>query len=212
MEYPEHGVQLELFGPEIPVHSHQPALAHLNFIETMELFIRIKDGQSFEHPILGENLRQAFPEIDVNNLPPEFARFERVERPILSEYEILVLEEPTYELVDGVYKDVWHKREMTLEEKEIVEQNKIKLFKDSWANQPQAKNWEAWVFNEEMVKYEPPIPRPEPDETKINQNIFTFWCGADNNWKDTPIRPDGKYKFDFFAWQWVEIVDKTPDE
>ena len=44
----------------------------------MELFIRVKDGQAFEHPILGDNFRQAFPNINVNNLPSEFARFERI--------------------------------------------------------------------------------------------------------------------------------------
>jgi hypothetical protein len=52
----------------------------------------------------------------------------------------------------------------------------------------------------------PPIPRPDADQTKIDAGIFTYWCGADNNWKDTPVRPEGEYKFDFLAWQWVEIT------
>jgi hypothetical protein len=72
----------------------------------MELFICIKDGQPFEHPIFGDNFCQAFPNVDTNNLPPEFARFERIERPTLGIYEIMVLDQPTYELVDGVCKDV----------------------------------------------------------------------------------------------------------
>ena len=41
----------------------------------MELFIQIRNGQPFEHPIFGDNFRQAFPDVDVDNLPPEFARF-----------------------------------------------------------------------------------------------------------------------------------------
>ena len=113
----------------------------------MELYIRIKDGQPFKHPILGDNFCQAFPDVDVNNLPPEFARFERVERPMLSEYETLVSETSTYELIDGVYKDVWHKRDMTLEEKEAKKQVQIKALQDFWAALPQAENWSTWVLN-----------------------------------------------------------------
>jgi hypothetical protein len=172
----------------------------------MELFIQIKDGKPFEHPILGENFRQAFPEIDANNLPPEFARFERVERPVLGEYQVLVSENPTYELIDGVYKDVWHTREMNAEEKLIIKQRKIENYKQAWENRPQSKNWEAWIFNEELIQYQPPIQRPEPDQTKINAGIFTFWCGAENAWKDAPVRPANNNKFDFFAWVWVEIT------
>ncbi len=81
----------------------------------MELFIRIVDGQPFEHPITGENFRQAFPDVDTNNLPSEFARFERVEIPLLGEYE--VYESTDYATVDGVCKDVHRIRLMTDEEK-----------------------------------------------------------------------------------------------
>jgi hypothetical protein len=175
----------------------------------MELFIRIKDGQPFEHPIFGDNFRQAFPDIDVNNLPPEFARFERVERPVLGMYEVMVSEDATYELIDGVYKDVWQKRDMTTEEREATKQAVTKSVQDIWAARPQVENWSAWVFNEEALKYEPPIPRPEKDQTKIDAGILTMWCGADNNWKDTPARPvdDNQYTFDFLAWQWVQVVN-----
>ena len=81
----------------------------------MELYIQIRDGKPFEHPILGDNLRQAFPEIDANNLPAEFARFGRVEKPSIGPYEIY--EGATYELIDGVCKDVHQVRQMTPEEK-----------------------------------------------------------------------------------------------
>lgn len=173
----------------------------------MELFIRIKDGQPFEHPIFGDNFRQAFPDIDTNNLPVEFARFERVQRPVLDEYEIMMSEDASYELVDGVYKDVWHKRDMTIEEREATKQAITKSAKELWAAREQIENWSAWIFNEETSKYDPPIPRPEPDQAKLDAKIMTFWCGAENNWKDTPARPvdENQYKFDFFAWQWVAV-------
>ena len=165
----------------------------------MELFIRIKDGQPFEHPIFRDNFCQAFPDVNVDNLPPEFARFERVESPSLGIYEVLALETPTYELVDGVYKDVWHKRNMTIEEKTEKQQ----LAKDRFYKHEQAANWAAWTFDETTCQMVPPIPRPAPVEGKL-----VFWCGADANWKEAPAQPVGdiQYKFDFFAWQWVEIT------
>ena len=81
----------------------------------MELFIQIKDGQPFEHPILRDNFCQAYPHVDINNLPPEFARFERVLRPSPKTFEV-VAESSTYAWVDGVVKDVWAIRSMTAQE------------------------------------------------------------------------------------------------
>jgi hypothetical protein len=83
----------------------------------MELFIQIRGGQPFEHPIMGNNFREAFPNIDVNNLPPEFARFERIECPQLA--AVFEMDEVRYEWVDGVVKDIWSVRPMTEEEKTI---------------------------------------------------------------------------------------------
>lgn len=80
----------------------------------MELYIRIVNGQPFEHPIVGDNFRQAFPEIDVNNLPSEFARFERIEQPIIGLYQ--VYEGVVYKWFDGIVKDTHHVRAMTEEE------------------------------------------------------------------------------------------------
>jgi hypothetical protein len=73
----------------------------------MELFIRIVDGQPFEHPMLGDNFRQAFPHVDVNNLPPEFARFVRVPCPAPDDGFMIASATCTYQWVDGIVKDVW---------------------------------------------------------------------------------------------------------
>ena len=86
----------------------------------MELYIQIRDGQPHEHPILGENFREAFPDVDVINLPPEFAKFVRYAEPHISPFE--VNEGVTYEWIDGVVQDVWHIRPMTDEERAPVEQ------------------------------------------------------------------------------------------
>lgn len=87
----------------------------------MELFIQIRDGKPYEHPILGDNFREAFPHIDVDNLPPEFARFTRILKPVFAVQDFKVVgDEPTYEWVDGFVQDVWHVRDMTEEEKQAV--------------------------------------------------------------------------------------------
>ena len=171
----------------------------------MNLYIEIENGQVKNHPSFEDNLIQAF-----GAVPEHWVLFERVERPMLGEHEVMVSETSTYELIDGVWKDVWHKRDMTAEEREAVSQATrqatIKVAQDLWAARSQAGNWSAWVFNETTLTYDPPIPRPEKDQTKIDAGILTMWCGADSNWKDTPVRPEGQYTFDFFAWQWIQIT------
>jgi len=111
----------------------------------MELFIRIIDGKPFEHPIISENFCQAFPDVDTSNLPPEFARFERIEKPMIGVYEFY--EGVTYELFDGVWKDVHHLRPMTAEEK--AEQIAYVLA------QPHP---DGWVFDEERCAWVPDRP------------------------------------------------------
>ena len=162
----------------------------------MALFIETKDGQPVNHPAFEDNLMQAFGQI-----PDHWEPFVRVERPVLGVYDVLDSQEPTYEKVNGTWTDVWSVRPMTDAEKTALQQE----VKDAFNAREQAENWAAWVFDEATCTMQPPIPRPEPDQAKMDQGIFTFWCGADNNWKDTPARPTdgGQYKFDFLAWAWV---------
>ena len=102
-----------------------------------------------------DNLKQAFPEMDLNNLPETFARFERVAPAMLGVYEIS--EGSTYEWVDGVVKDVHHRRAMTLEERTA----KQDALKEHW----KTRGLDSWVFDEESCTYQPPIPYP--DESKL---------------------------------------------
>ena len=94
----------------------------------MDFFIRILDGQPYGHPIVGDNFREAFPDIDPANLPPEFASFIRIDPDsiqfLMGFYEVLV-EEYVW---DGlVVRDNWHMRPMTEEEHEVCKQEGIKV-------------------------------------------------------------------------------------
>ena len=87
----------------------------------MNLFIKLENGQPFEHPITEENFVLAFPDIDLTNLPEWVVPFERVAKPEIGIFE--VDEGATYEFVNGVVKDVWHIRAMTDEEKAVKTEN-----------------------------------------------------------------------------------------
>ena len=131
----------------------------------MELYIRIVDGQPFEHPIFGNNFRQAFPDVDVNNLPPEFARFVRVEAPVLGAYE--KNQTVSYQLVDGVYTDVFACEQMTIEEIFAKQQ----AVKDAWAS----NGFASWVFDETACTFMPPVPFP-------NDGKVYRWNEEQQNW------------------------------
>jgi hypothetical protein len=161
----------------------------------MELFIRLKNGQPFEHPISADNVKLSFPEIDFNNLPDYFAPFVRVASPELGVYEVLVSETSTYEIENGVCRDVWVTRNMTDVEKSKLQENT----KKQWASQSDNANFTAWTFDEATCSYLPPTPRPN------NGNFF--WQGTTSSWVETPQYPDdGKsYKLDIDSATWVEI-------
>lgn len=167
----------------------------------MNLYIEIENGQIKNHPAFEDNLMQAFGEI-----PAHWEPFTRIERPVPDVYQLLESNEVVYAKVDGVWTDVWVVRDMTAEEKTTLQQT----VRDAFNAREQAENWSAWTLDESTCTMQPPIPRPEADKAKLDQRIMTFWCGADANWKDTPARPEGDYKFDFLAWNWVPVVDSTP--
>lgn len=163
----------------------------------MNLYIETENGIPKNHPALENNLIQAF-----GAIPAHWEPFIRVERPTTGIYQVLESDEVVYAKVDGVWTDVWSVRELTAEEKAAKQQ----AVRDDFNDQPQAENWSAWILDDATCTMVPPIPRPEPDQTKLDAGIRTFWCGADNNWKDTPVCPEGNYKFDFINWQWIEVI------
>lgn len=146
----------------------------------LELYIQIRDGQPYEHPIFAENFRAAFPGVDTENLPNTFAKFIRVAQPQLGVFE--VYEGVTYQWVDGVVKDVHSVRPMTNEERVVrtaeLEANayqgrdaRIGICNEMIQNGEAVELWqaakaahEAWVL-ESVDPFAPPFPRfPRKDE------------------------------------------------
>ena len=159
----------------------------------MNLYIETENGVTKNHPAFEDNLLQAF-----GSIPAHWEPFVRVERPVPGVYQVLENQEAVYAKVDGVWTDVWMIRPMTTEEKTAKQQGVITSFNE----REYASNWSAWTLDEATCTMVPPIPRPEPVE-----GVLVMWCGADNNWKEAPARPEGEYKFDFLAWQWVPLVN-----
>lgn len=126
--------------------------------------IRIQNGKPVEHPMLLENFQQAYPNIDINNLPSDFALFERVQAPSIGVYE--KNQYCKYELVNGIYKDVWYCEQLTEQEK-IQKQN---LVKQSWADGPA-----SWIFNEQICEYVPPVPYPDDGKIYVwGENVINW--------------------------------------
>lgn len=154
----------------------------------MRLFIKMLNGQPHEHPIVEDNFKQAFPNVDLDNLPQEFANFERVSPPKAGTYE--VVEGPTYELIGGVVKDVWRIRQMSEAEKqeknalltkhiyatrdtlktigeEALAQAKTEVLKQAWADYLNALD--AWVLVDPAKPGFPLFPRIDE-----NGNLLTI--------------------------------------
>lgn len=131
----------------------------------MNLYIQVENGQAKNHPLLEENLLQVFPNIDVNNLPPNFAKFIRKPKPEIGVYE--VYEGIVYEREGDAFADVHQVREMTLEEK-IEKQNKEK---ERWAT----LGFPSWTFNETTCSFDSPIPYPTDGKNYYWDENITNW-------------------------------------
>ena len=88
----------------------------------MEIFIKLENGQPVDHPIMGDNFRRAFPQIDPNNPSPSFAKFVRVDRKDVGQYKV-VISGPTYAWVGDTVQDIWETRDMTAEERADYDQS-----------------------------------------------------------------------------------------
>ena len=124
------------------------------------LYIKF-DGAGFvDHPVLESNLLQIYPDIDVNNLPDNWAKFTRVPKPTCGVYEVVI--PSTYgtyvwDETGKIAKDFWVIREMTHDEKTM----KIALHKLDWSRGPA---FPSWTFDESICWYVPPIAMPTDGE------------------------------------------------
>jgi hypothetical protein len=120
------------------------------------LYIQIKDGVAFEHPIMEDNFLQAFPDVDVNNLPPELAKFTRFECNVVCEK----FEVPDVRYIQNgdTWEDGWYCREMTDIEKSNATESfrelvvwRIGILKsyaqDEFVNVPEEYKavWQGWI-------------------------------------------------------------------
>jgi hypothetical protein len=122
-----------------------------------------------EHPITGSNLQYLFPTIDLeNNLPENFAKFQRNPIPELSVYE--KFEGTTYEFIDGVVQDVHKISKMSKTEIKQIQDN----VKTNWKSNPLA--FKSWKFNTETCSFEAPVARP-------NDGKLYEWDELTVNWK-----------------------------
>ena len=136
----------------------------------MNCYIRVINGVPSEHPIIEQNMIEALPDVDLNNLPPEFARFIRVEPSMLGVYE--KNQTVSYELVEGsesTFTDTFHNEAMT--PKEITA--KQDAAKAEWA----LSGFASWVFDEVTCTHAAPIEMP----VAVNGPAY-MWDEATISW------------------------------
>lgn len=81
----------------------------------MKLYIQIQNNEPINHPYLEDNLLEYFK----GTIPAEYVPFIRVAAPELGIYE--KNQTVAYELVDGVYTDVWRCEQMNEAERKEVD-------------------------------------------------------------------------------------------
>lgn len=143
------------------------------------LYIKIVDGVAVDHPILEENLVSAFPEINLDRLPANFARFQKTPQPRFGVYELC---EHSYAAnTEDVYTDVWTVRPMTDHEK-TQQQNTVK------STFIKINGPASWIFDEETCRMIAPVPQPEPIAPTVSSlgTIYT-WDEATVSWAATEV-------------------------
>lgn len=131
----------------------------------MELYIKVENGQIIDHPMLRENLAQAFPNLDFNNLPEWLVKFERVPAPPMGPYE--KNQYSTYIFSGDIVTEIWSAETMTPDE--ILEkQNNLK---DFW----KVHGFPSWTFDETQCIFVAPVQYPDDGNLyEWNENTLTW--------------------------------------
>lgn len=136
----------------------------------MSLYIKLKNNQPFEHPITEQNLLLAYPDIDLNNLPPYVARFISTTKPSSNLYQVV---EESYIIEGNVVTQLWTVRNMTSEEILVI-QEQAKLMAVN-------KDDSSLVFDPVTCQFVPPISYPDDGKTYE-------WSSSSSSWLE--IIPD----------------------
>lgn len=123
----------------------------------MKLYIQVQDGRPVGHPATEENLREAFPGINLDDPACGFEEFRRVPPPPCGLHH--VLEDMVYMKVGGVYIDVYPIRNMTPSE---LAEWKARARKQ-WIDDGQPA---SWTLDEQTLQFVPPVPMPN-DRTRL---------------------------------------------
>lgn len=162
------------------------------------LYIKVINGKTVDHPVLAQNLFDVFPGVPAEQFPAlGYEPFVRVELLVPQNKRFIRTE---YEKIDGVWTDVHYFEDLSPEEIAAIAQRKRQLITEWWQSRPEAFNYTAWVYDEALERFVPPFPKPDDGQ-------FYRWSGKDNNWKlAEPFPQDGKrYTFDFNNWTNVEV-------
>lgn len=130
----------------------------------MKYYIKITNGEVEGYPLVHDNFVLVYPDIDTENLPPEWAVFTPTDEdaPNCGVYEKLV---QTFVKTDTGVTDVWVVQAMTDQEK-LNKQNQVK----------QSVPYNSWIFVEETCSFAPPVPLP------TNTDIVYKWDEPTLSW------------------------------
>ena len=138
----------------------------------MTLFIQVNESNVPQNdPCTKENLKQAFPLLDwESSAPSGWMKFERIDSPRLSAYQKYDSPQVTYQVIDGVVKDVWHILNMTDDEKK-TKQDQVKA---DWAALDPAGP-ASWTFDETTCSYQAPVAYPSDGKNYDWDESTTSW-------------------------------------
>tara|TARA_X000001382_G_scaffold103711_1_gene78650 strand:+ start:968 stop:1420 length:453 start_codon:yes stop_codon:yes gene_type:complete len=148
----------------------------------MDLFIKVNENNVPQnHPCLKNNLKQAFPSLDWDSsVPNGWMKFERIPCPVVGVYQKYDTPEITYEIIDGIVKDVWHIVDMTEDEKK-ARQDKVKT---KWAARDPAGP-ASWTFDETTCSYKAPVDLPSDSSSASNPSgVHYDWDEETTSWKE----------------------------
>lgn len=131
------------------------------------LYIKVVNGQTVDHPAFEDNLIQAF-----GSVPSDYQPFTRIVQPS-DPIGVFQKRETTYGQVNGTWQDVWTVVDMSPEEKTAS-------LDAARSNQP----YPSWIFDETIARWKPPIPYME---TPPPEGKYYKWDEPTLSWVETSI-------------------------